>query len=153
MIEATGKPTPEIARLALGSAGKYSDNPLIKVQYKIDDTGVGGGVTDALRELGCAHVYGVNNNDNAVDSKHYANAITEMFFELPIDTMSIIHDDDLMDELAGRRYDYDKQGRKRIESKDEIKKRLRRSPDKADAFLLAFYEPRNKVVPGLNKLF
>jgi phage terminase large subunit len=153
MIEATGKPTGEIARLAVGSAAKYTDNPLLKVYYKIDDTGVGGGVTDALRDMGCAHVYGVNNNDNALDRDHYADAITEMFFSLPVDAMSIVHDEELMDELAGRRYDYDKRGRKQIEPKAKIKERLRRSPDKSDALLLAFYEPRNKIVPGLNKLF
>ena len=32
-------------------------------------------------------------------------------------------------------------GRLQLESKDEIKKRLGRSPDKADAFVLTFAEP------------
>jgi phage terminase large subunit len=153
MAVASGKPTLEIARLAVGRAARYSDDALLKVHYKIDDTGVGGGVTDALRDMGCAHVYGINNNNSAVDSRRYADAVSEMFFTLPVDAMSIIHDDDLMDELAGRRYAYDKRGRKQIEPKAKIKERLLRSPDKSDALLLAFYEPRNKVLPGMNKLF
>ena len=45
-----------------------------------------------------------------------------------------------MNELRQRWYDYDKRGRRKVEPKDIFKKRYGRSPDKADALLLCFYE-------------
>ena len=38
-------------------------------------------------------------------------------------------------------FKYDNKGRLQLEEKDEIKKRLGRSPDKADALALTFAEP------------
>lgn len=51
-------------------------------------------------------------------------------------------DDDIIAELTAPRYEIlDSQGKIKIEAKDAVKKRLGRSPDMADALLLAFYEP------------
>ena len=44
-------------------------------------------------------------------------------------------------ELVGRVYSFDEQGRVRLEPKDLFKKRIGRSPDRADAFVYAVYEP------------
>jgi hypothetical protein len=44
-------------------------------------------------------------------------------------------------ELTSRFYKVDNKGRRQVESKDEYKKRGFKSPDYADACLLAFYEP------------
>jgi hypothetical protein len=50
-------------------------------------------------------------------------------------------DDRALAELAEPRYFHDKRGRIQVEEKHEVKRRLGRSPDDADALLLAFYEP------------
>lgn len=59
--------------------------------------------------------------------------------------------DDLIAELTMPRYEImDSGGRIKIELKDEVRKRLGRSPDEADALLLAFYETtvRGELSPG-----
>jgi hypothetical protein len=47
--------------------------------------------------------------------------------------------DQTVAQLLEPRWTVDPKGRIRVEPKDEIKKRLGRSPDNADALLLAFY--------------
>jgi hypothetical protein len=83
----------------------------------------------------------VNNGSPAKDTDKYADTITEMYFELPIDTMDLPVDDKLFDEAAARRYSFDKAFRRKVESKLELKKRLGRSPDHSDSLLLAYYNP------------
>lgn len=51
-------------------------------------------------------------------------------------------DDDLVGELSAIRYKISNAGLISLESKDETRKRLGRSPDKADAVALTFYEER-----------
>ncbi len=111
-------------------------NPSVSI--KVDDTGVGGGVTDRLRELG-AKVAAVNFGGSPIDKKRYTSVADEMWFEFPVNEVDIPDDRELMQELTGRQYDYEKDGRRKIEKKEEFRKRLGRSPDKADALLLCFY--------------
>lgn len=108
------------------------------ISIKVDDTGVGGGVTDRLREFG-AKVVPVNFADSPIDSNCFTSAADEMWFTFPIDEVDIPNDNQLMQELAGRRYDFDNKGRRKIEPKKEFKKRIGRSPDDADGLLLCFY--------------
>ena len=137
------KDTVYIANAAWEMAGK-DHNVIIKV----DDTGVGGGVTDNLRRLG-ASVAPVNFGGSPSDKNKYTTVADEMWFGFPIDEISIPDDPKLMEELAGRRYDYDKIGKRKVEPKSEFRKRYGRSPDKADALLLTFYRPMvSKVIIG-----
>ena len=55
-----------------------------------------------------------------------------------------------MGQLVAPKYHHDSSGRVVVEKKDETRKRLGRSPDNADALLLAFYRGRQAVVaaPG-----
>lgn len=121
---------------------------------KVDDTGVGGGVTDIMSRRGYKNVIGVNFNQKAIDEDHYPNAISEMWFEVG----KIVHeiacpepeDERLKRELVNRKSrPLDKKGRRVIESKDEYRKRgkkgnVSQSPDRADSFLLAFYDPESE---------
>ncbi|HAT75335.1 MAG TPA: PBSX family phage terminase large subunit [Flavobacterium sp.] len=112
------------------------------LKIKVDDTGVGGGVTDYLLDAGY-NAIGVNNNQAANNPDKYPNAISEMWFELR-DIMLKIElplSEKLKDQLVQRRYGIDKQGRRFVESKDEYKKRCGESPDMADELLLRFYNP------------
>jgi hypothetical protein len=57
-----------------------------------------------------------------------------------------------MTELSGRLYEYDKRGRRKVESKKLFKERFGRSPDKADAILLAYYNPKRGSSLGVSRL-
>lgn len=111
----------------------------------IDDTGVGGGVTDRLRALG-ANVIPVNFGANATNKKKYPDIISEMWFNLAsiIDKVGLQKNNDLLQELSSRHFKYTADERRKVESKDEYKKRTgRRSPDYADATILCFYNKSN----------
>jgi phage terminase large subunit len=110
------------------------------IAIKVDDTGVGGGVTDNLNKLG-AHVIPINFGGKPKDEDKFTSTADEMWFEFPMDEADIPNDQDLMIELSGRYYDYDNKSRKKIEPKKEYKKRNGKSPDHADALLLTFYNP------------
>jgi phage terminase large subunit len=112
----------------------------------VDDSGVGGGVTDRLRELG-AKVYPVNFGGSPADKDKYTSIADELWFNFPVDEASIPDDPVLMAELSGRQYAYDHQGRRKIESKDDYKKRCGRSPDEADALLLCYYDGTGIIFP------
>ena len=127
------KDTQFIADAAWDFVGRSS-----QVVVKVDDTGVGGGVTDALKRLG-AKVIPVNFGGSPKNKDKYDTTADEMWFEFPIDEVSIPEDPQLMAELSGRLYEYDKRGRRKVESKKLFKERFGRSPDKADALLLAYY--------------
>ncbi len=110
-----------------------------------DSGGLGAGVEDKLRELG-AQVYGINFGASPRDKSKYTSVADEMWFTFKdkLDEIEIPDDPQLMEELSGRLYSYDKMGRYKIESKDDFKKRYGRSPDKADGLLLAFYVDYNR---------
>jgi phage terminase large subunit len=111
-------------------------NPNIPI--KVDDTGVGGGVTDRLVRLG-AYAVPINFGGSPKDKKKYDTVADEMWFEFPVNEASIPNDPQLIQELSGRLYDYDKIGRRKIEPKKKFRERFGRSPDKADALLLCYY--------------
>jgi phage terminase large subunit len=125
--------TQFVAKEAWEFAGKDPNIPI-----KVDDTGVGGGVTDRLNELG-ANAVPILFGGKPKDSKKYDTVADEMWFEFPVNEASIPNDPELIQELGARLYDYDRIGRRKIESKKDFKKRFGRSPDKADALLLCFY--------------
>lgn len=108
------------------------------IPVKIDE-GYNPGVVDAVRRLG-ALVIPVNFGSSSTDKNKYDTIADEMWFTFPIDSADIPDDPQLMRELSGRRYDYDKKNRKKIEPKKEYKKRMGKSPDDADALLLTYFE-------------
>lgn len=131
---------------------------IVQVEIKIDDDGVGGGVTDRLNEviaeLGLPYiVIPVHNGGKATDD-HFENmgtqcwaAVKELlqlnfsnyiqgnrpFVELP-------DDEKLISQLTTRKYRMTSRGRVALERKEDMKKRGLRSPDRADAVALAFLE-------------
>lgn len=112
----------------------------------LDDTGVGGGVTDILR-TNAIPCHGVNFGAAAkrfIRDKHMANTRAEMYFllddELKKKEIRLISDSKLHQEItAVRLRPLDGREAYLLESKDDLKKRLSRSPDKADATVLARY--------------
>jgi phage terminase large subunit len=140
-----GQDTVKTAGDAWDLAGR---NPSVLI--KVDDDGVGGGVTDILRRFK-ANVVPVGFGRESHDKNSYASIGDEMWFTFPIDEADIPNDPLLMQELAGRQYGYDNRGRRKVEAKKDFKKRINRSPDRADALLLTFYsaQPIMGVVPYL----
>lgn len=111
-----------------------------EIPIKIDDTGVGGGVTDEMNKRG---YYGVpiNFGSSAQDKDKYPNLISEawFYFKDNIDEMELPKNDDLLMELSTRQWRHDNKERRVIESKDSYKKRGFRSPDLADACIICYY--------------
>jgi hypothetical protein len=122
------------------------------IRVKIDDAGLGGGVTDRLKELAsegritCAIVpvnVGVSANPPPFGQPdqffllrdELQWALRERFQEGAID---LDNDDELMSQAGSVKYWLDSRGRIRIESKDDMRKRLLPSPDHFDALMLAF---------------
>jgi len=102
----------------------------------VDDTGVGGGVTDGASAEG-VDVEPFNFGSSAIESDKFENLRAEIYWNLREDIknqqISLPDDKELVNELCSVKFSYTRKGRIKIESKDEIKKRLGKSPDKADA--------------------
>jgi phage terminase large subunit len=118
---------------------------LIKV-----DSGYNPGVIDVLRGKG-AKVSEVAFGSSAMNTDKYDTAADEMWFTFPIDEAEIPNDPDLMQQLAGRLYGYDRHGRRKVESKDKYKERFQKSPDKADGLLLCFYRGGRMIVDSKSR--
>ena len=110
-----------------------------EVRCKIDE-GYNPGVVDLARNEGMS-VSSIAFGGSPCDKDKYPNTVSEMWFTFPINEAQIPNDPELLEELSDRRYKYDSKGRRCVEAKEDYKKRHNgKSPDKADALLLAYYE-------------
>lgn len=120
-------------------------------KVRIDVAGIGWGVAGRLREVlkerhsKCTVQY-VNFANKSTQPKRFLNVRAEAWWngrELSrTQAWSLAElDNDAIAELTMPRYEIvDSSGKVKIESKDDIRERLGRSPDIADAVLLAFYD-------------
>jgi hypothetical protein len=108
----------------------------------VDDTGVGGGVTDELYERG-RHVIPFNGSEKADDPETYYNKRAEAWWECGEDfsqtrigcwQMSY----ELRQDLCAPTYSF-RNDRILIEKKDSIKERLGRSPGKGDCYVMGIW--------------
>lgn len=116
---------------------------------KIDSIGVGFGVIGELRNMRGhgASIVAVNVAEKASKPDKFLNLRAELWWSLGRelserhgwDLSTMANADATVAQLLEPRWDVDPQGRIRVEKKEEIIKRLGRSPDNADALLLAFY--------------
>lgn len=121
----------------------------IELVIAVDDSGLGGGVTDRLKRLEIPF-FPVNMNNTPkgfLPGKPLANARAEMFFVLHAELLEgeiLLRDFPLMHrELSAIRIDIGAHnGSYKMESKVDTVKRLGRSPDYADATALARYALR-----------
>lgn len=123
---------------------------------KVDDLGVGGGVTDRLRELG-EPVLPVNVAIPPTERDRFANLRAELFWNLrermEAGELRLPNDPVMLNQLGALRYAYDSRGRIKVESKDSLRRRGLASPDRADAVMLAFaVTPPAPVGPRLRRL-
>ena len=109
----------------------------------IDDTGVGGGVTDRLKQLGYKPIP-VNAGEKALESGKYFNLRAEMWDKLRLWLVaggSIPNDPELKADITGPEYGFDAKERLQLEKKEDMKKRGLSSPDKAESIIVTFAQP------------
>ncbi|MCH8186697.1 MAG: hypothetical protein IH862_11410 [Chloroflexi bacterium] len=137
-----GRDTMKIAGFLSSYCQEHAVETLV-----VDDTGVGGGVVDRLRELrpGKTRVLPFIAGQKAESTDHFANRIAEVWWAMrnrflarQLDTDN---DDALIGQLSSRRYSHISDGRIRLESKQ----RMYRSPDEADALAMTFAATRGGV--------
>ena len=121
-------------------------------RVKIDSIGIGFGVIGELRNMADGALHGavidaVNVAEKSSEPDKFLNLRAELWWEIGRglcerrgwDLSTMANADATVAQLLEPRWDIDAQGRIRVEKKDEVIKRLGRSPDNADALLLAFY--------------
>lgn len=112
----------------------------------IDGGGVGGGVVDILKSQGY-RVIEVNFGAKAGEAHKYANKRAEMWDDMRewLGTGAIDADQQLIDDLMGPEYGFDKDSRLLLERKEDMKKRGLASPDDGDALCLTFAQPVSRL--------
>lgn len=136
------KSNVEVANIATNFIAEYRPRRIF-----MDIGGQGAGVFDVLRDRGFGEIIrGVYFGEKALCPDRYFNRRAEMWDKTAEwlnanPQPQLPEDEDLFNELISVGKKFDSRGRLQLESKDEIKKRLGRSPDKADALALTFAEP------------
>lgn len=118
----------------------------------MDSCGLGLGPVDRLRQLGFK-VVGINSGTQASRPDKYANLKAEMWWRMGewLEEGCIPNNVALRADLLAPRRDYDGRNRVKVESKKELKARVKFSTDIADALALTFAQPaavHNKVNRG-----
>ena len=116
---------------------------------KVDSIGLGSGVVDILKSNGFP-VIGVNvaaASDKVDDTgnKLFANLRAELWWAVREsldpknhEPLLLPPDEDLLADLSAPTFKYTAKGQIQIEAKEDTKKRLGHSPDRADAVMLTF---------------
>lgn len=130
---------------------------------KVDDSGVGGGVTDRLKEVVKAErlpikVIPVNNGESATDEYYFnlggqlwghIKELLEVNFSNNMQgkevEIELPNDAEMIKQLSVRKYHMTSKGKIQLESKDDMKKRGLGSPDVADSLALCLYEPNTWI--------
>ncbi len=134
------------------------------IYVKIDDGGVGGGVTDQLRAFkrtdpdtySTMAIMPVNFGQ-VIKHKYYYDSTTFMMSVVrdlvsPVDEAGNEHppeivlpnDPDMIGQLSVRKYSFATNGKQKVESKKEMKERGLHSPDEGDCILLVCLPIRSK---------
>ena len=118
----------------------------------VDDTGVGGGVTDGLTDAGI-DVEPFNFGSSATEDDKFENLKAEIYWNLRDairdKSISLPDDRELINQLCSIKYKFTRKGRIAIESKDDMKKRGLKSPDRADAVAIAYSTGLVKEAPRI----
>lgn len=117
----------------------------------VDDDGMGGGVTDNLPGIEVMPFHAVK--DFAHDN--YADRRTAGYFKLQEwisrGWLKILNDPVLHEQLLSIRYRYGANGKKRLFTKDEMRKDGIASPDRSDALMMAVYFADQTMGPGFGQ--
>jgi hypothetical protein len=113
----------------------------------VDDTGVGGGITDRLREQGIGvYAFNAGCRQTAADNNKFKNLRSQFWwiaarkFEKGLYSLKGIADKEfeiIKNQLCSVKYKIESDGRIKVESKDDLKARGLVSPDLADALIMS----------------
>lgn len=127
----------------------------------VDGDGLGQGVVDDLWQMrGDIDVVEVHGNAKSEDEQ-YQNQRAEMWFyakeQAENGRVSIPNDRLLIDELKEVQYFINSKGKIQLEAKEDLKERLGRSPDRADAWVLSVWglkqARRNVRLPNFRNMY
>jgi hypothetical protein len=149
VVEAKGGPKCEQIHVEshkgkdlMWTVGRFID---LRREYKCsasicDADGLGGGAIDRLKEVG-VNVTEFHGGAKARSEEHYGNKRSEGYFDLKHKVsngyIKLLANHEQTDELLTIRYKYTSKGQKMIVSKDEMRKDGIKSPDTADALMMA----------------
>lgn len=110
------------------------------IRVKVDDTGVGGGVVDLLKDDRQHNIEVVPCNFGGGGNDKYQNEATVMWANVKdnIRYIGLPDDEQLIEQLSSRRWKISPNGKIAIEPKSDYKKEFKCSPDRADALILCF---------------
>jgi hypothetical protein len=128
---------------------------------KVDAIGIGWGIVGMLHEALASNggragpvIHAVNVGQSALNPERFPKLRDQFWWELGRELSQASGwdlsglDDMTVAQLIAPRYKLDASGRVKIEPKDDTRKRLGRSPDDADALLLAYYVPPPEPFEG-----
>lgn len=120
------------------TAGSVKTNKALK--KGVDDAGLGGGVTDRLKEQK-VEVLAYNAGATALDKEQFLNRRAESWWLirelLKKNELDLPPDNKLAADLTNIKFSYTSKGQIKLEAKEDIKKRIGRSPDRGDALAIA----------------
>lgn len=122
---------------------------------KVDSVGLGASCCDQLRQVNHRELVLVEVNSAEASTDDTCHRLRDQLWFGVTDWLKeggeLPPDDKLARDLVAPEYSFDTQARRKVESKEETKKRLGRSPDRADAVALAIHRaiatrlPRPKI--------
>jgi hypothetical protein len=142
-----GERTMDFAQRIANEVRFYRDEHDLKAQVILEELGMGVGVVETLEDMGYAdQVWGVNTGASPSEGgkELYSNLRCEMWGELRTwleGNVELPNLPDLMDDLVVIKRKPNANGKLRLETKDEMRRRGVRSPDLGDALALTFAVP------------
>ena len=140
-METVGRVTVELANRGIHAHDQGRPTP----RLAIDSVGIGAGVFDRFVELGDFEVKEFQGGRVVAQSSggiSYANRRAQAFWGLrrllEMGKIALVPDAVLFEELVAHEWRVNSSGRIQIESKPDLKLRLGRSPDRADATAMCF---------------
>lgn len=111
------------------------------ISVKIDVVGVGAGVYDRLHELNYKECIPINMGSSPIDEKQFFNLRAEAHWHLRTrleqKLISLPPDEDFIAQATSLTYKISSRGKIQIESKEDLRDRGVKSPDRLDAVVLA----------------
>lgn len=125
--------------VAKNAEGRWLEKPIVKV----DKIGIGQSAFDHLEAQRGIEVVGVNVGEGSDDDLHERLRDRVWFAcrEWLNEGGKLPPNEALRDQLIAPTYTFTPRGRRKVESKQDLKERLGRSPDEADALCLAVFKP------------
>lgn len=129
------------------------------VYATVDADGIGAGVVDQLRDQNLLvipfHAASKANRRDRTNLLEFINKRAAAWWNMREildpdsgEDIALPPDDELLGELVAPKWRESMNGRIQVEEKSEVAKRLNRSPDKADAVVMAFWPERPVAPPG-----